>query len=40
MKKKLETIGLNEKGAFEYETYEPMEFLIPLAEIDFQTYLV
>ena len=33
-------LEINEKGAFEYETYEHMEFLIPLTETDFQTYLV
>ena len=34
------TLEITEKGAFEYETYETMEFIVPLTNADFQTYLV
>jgi len=33
-------LEITPKGAVEYETYETMEFIVPLSVADFQTYLV
>ena len=33
-------LEITPKGAIEYETYETMEYIIPMSVTDFQTYLV